>query len=317
MAANDSQGPPLRVGEVRFAYGKTRAVDGVSFEVAAGEIFGLLGPNGAGKTTTISMISGLLTPESGQVLIFGREASGASGAARARMGVVPQEVALYDELSAAENLRFWGQLYGLRGAALQDAVRKALGLVGLTDRQNEKVGKLSGGLKRRLNLAVGLVHGPALLLLDEPTVGIDPQARLHILEVVRAQAKAGCAVLYTSHYLEEAEQICDRLAIVDHGRVLASGTVAELRRLVGEGPVVQLRGEVDDDRLKALAGRCPGVGLLSSSDGTASFSARDAAACSGLVRELFQAGLKIEDLRIQEPNLQSLFLKLTGRELRD
>jgi len=308
---------PLVVDDIRFAYGKTRAVDGVSFEVRAGEIFGLLGPNGAGKTTTISIISGLLPPESGQALIFGREAGGASGASRARMGVVPQEIALYEELSAIENVRFWGRLYGIRGAALEPAVRLALARAGLAERAKERVSKLSGGLKRRVNLAAALVHSPDLLLLDEPTVGIDPQARLHILDVVKSQAREGRAVLYTSHYLEEAEQICDRIGIVDHGRVLAIGTVAELKRLAGEGPVIHLRGEIGVDRLQEMAGRLAGVSLLGSSGGAASFAALDAAACSALVRDLFQSGLRVEDLRIQEPNLQSLFLKLTGRELRD
>ena len=193
----------------------------------------------------------------------------------------------------------------------------SLDLVGLTDRARNRVKTLSGGLKRRLNLAAGLVHAPDLLLLDEPTVGIDPQARLRILDVVRDQAKAGRAVLYTSHYLEEAEQICDRLAIVDHGRVLASGTVAELRRLVGEGPIVHLRGAIDAPVLKGLAGRLAGVTLLRADESSASFAARDAEACSSLVRELFGSGLKLDDLRVLEPNLQSVFLKVTGRELRD
>jgi ABC-2 type transport system ATP-binding protein len=233
------------------------------------------------------------------------------------MGVVPQEIALYEELTAAENLRFWGRLYGLSGAGLDEAVRRSLDLVGLTDRAKARVKTFSGGLKRRLNLAAGLVHAPDLLLLDEPTVGIDPQARLRILDVVRDQARNGRAVLYTSHYLEEAEQLCGRLAIIDHGRVLAAGTVAELRRLVGEGPVVRVRGSIDGDGLKALAGRCPGVSFLSADGDSASFSARDPDACSGLVRELFGSGLKLDDLRVQEPNLQSVFLKLTGRELRD
>jgi ABC-2 type transport system ATP-binding protein len=307
----------LQVNDIRYAYGRNQAVDGVSFEVRTGEIFGLLGPNGAGKTTTISIISGLLPPASGQALIFGQEASGSSGRARARMGVVPQEIALYEELSAAENLRFWGRIYGLGGSVLEESVRRSLDQVGLADRAKERVSKFSGGLKRRVNLAAALVHAPDLLMLDEPTVGIDPQARLHILGVVKAQATAGRAVLYTSHYLEEAEQICDRIAILDHGRVLAVGTVPELRRLVGEGPVVSVRGEVSADRLDAIARRTPGVALLTAVDGTASFSARDAESCSALVRDLFQSDLRVDDLRIQEPNLQSVFLKLTGRELRD
>jgi len=307
----------LQVSDVRYSYGKARAVDGVSFSVRRGEIFGLLGPNGAGKTTTISMISGLLPPESGQVLIFGAEATDPSGRARLRMGVVPQEIALYEELSARENLRFWGEIYGLKGASLDKAVNQALEQVGLADRAIERASKYSGGLKRRLNLAIGLVHSPDLLLLDEPTVGIDPQARLRILGLVKAQAAAGRAVLYTSHYLEEAEQICDRIAVVDHGRVLAMGTVAELRRLVGEGPVVTLKGDVSPEQLQMVADRTPGVSLISASGGAASFSASDAAACSGLVRELFAAATKVDDLRVQEPTLEALFLKLTGRELRD
>ncbi len=315
--SRESQEVALRVADIRYAYGKTVAVDGVSFDVRPGEIFGLLGPNGAGKTTTISIVSGILPPASGQALIFGQDAAGGSGRARARMGVVPQEVALYEELSAAENLRFWGRLYGLSGAGLEEAVRRSLDLVGLADRAKARVKTYSGGLKRRLNLAAGLVHAPDLLLLDEPTVGIDPQARLRILDVVRDQARSGRAVLYTSHYLEEAEQICSRLAIIDRGRVLAAGTVAELRRLVGEGPVVRVRGSIDGDGLQALAGRCPGVSFLSADGDSASFSARDPDACSGLVRALFESGLKLDDLRVQEPNLQSVFLKLTGRELRD
>ena len=220
---------PLQVSDVHYSYGKTRAVNGVSFSVGPGEVFGLLGPNGAGKTTTISMIAGLLRPESGQVLIFGDEASDRSGRARARMGVVPQDIALYEELSVRENLRFWGQIYGLSGSALTQAVENVMRDVGLTERARDRVAALSGGLKRRANLAAGLVHTPDLLLLDEPTVGIDPQARIRILDVVKAQADAGRAVVYTSHYLEEAEQICDRLAIVDHGAVLAIGTVGELQ----------------------------------------------------------------------------------------
>ncbi len=307
----------LQVSEVAYSYGKTRAVESVSFDVAPGMIFGLLGPNGAGKTTTIAMISGLLAPENGQILVFGREPSERSGRARARMGVVPQDIALYDELTCRENLRFWARIYGLSGAGLGAAADRALELVGMADRAGDKVSKLSGGLKRRLNLAVGLIHSPDLILLDEPTVGIDPQARLRILDVVRAEAAAGRAVLYTSHYLEEAEQLCDRLAIIDHGRVLAAGTVAELRKQVGEGPVVHVRGDAEIERLREIAGGVEGVSLMSAADGATSFSARDASACSALVGDLFRAGLKLEDLRIQEPNLQSLFLKLTGRELRD
>ncbi len=301
---------------MRYAYGENRAVDGVSLEVRPGEIVGLLGPNGAGKTTTISMIAGLLAPQSGQVLLFGQDAA-RSLEARRRLGVVPQEIAFYEELSATENLRFWGRVYGLSGAALGRAVGATLEEVGLTDRAKERAKTFSGGLKRRLNMGIGLVHSPDLLLLDEPTVGIDPQARLRILDVVRAQARAGRAVLYTSHYLDEAEALCDRIAIVDHGRVLAQGTLADLRRLAGEGPVLHARTDLDAEAGRRIAERVPGTTVLATAEGSLSFTARDAAACSRLVGELFQAGRRVEDLRIQEPSLESLFLKLTGRELRD
>ncbi len=317
MRREEGGNPALAVTDVRYSYGTTRAVDGISFTVSRGEIFGLLGPNGAGKTTTISMIAGLLSPEAGSVLLFGKEASDATGRSRARLGVVPQDIALYEELSVRENIRFWGEIYGVAGAALSDACDNALRQVGLDDRSRDRVSRLSGGLKRRLNLAVAMVHSPDLLLLDEPTVGIDPQARLRILDVVRAQAAAGRAVLYTSHYLEEAEQICDRIAVIDHGRLLAAGTVDELRRLVGEGPVVRLRGELAPARLSGIAERIDGVTLLGADEKQASFAARDPEACATLVRDLFGSGSKVEDLRVQEPSLQSLFLKLTGRELRD
>jgi ABC-2 type transport system ATP-binding protein len=314
-AAAAAISPALAVDDVHFAYGRHKAVSGVSFDVRPGEIFGLLGPNGAGKTTTFSMITGLLPPLAGEVLVFGVPVGGRL--ARQRLGAVPQDVALYEELTVQENAAFWAQLYGLRGARLKEAVARTLERVGLTDRARTRVDKLSGGLKRRLNLAAGMVHAPDLLLLDEPTVGIDPQARLAILDVIREEARGGRAILYTSHYLEEAEEICHRLAIMDHGRVLATGTVSELRRLVGEGPTISVRGRVKSEELLPLIERVPGVTLLGAPEGSIALSAHDDGACSAFVRELFASGLKVEDMRIQEPSLQSLFLKLTGRELRD
>jgi ABC-2 type transport system ATP-binding protein len=314
---NDSRIPALDVRDVHYAYGRHKAVAGVSFAVQPGEIFGLLGPNGAGKTTTLAMIAGLLPPLAGEVLVFGEDVGHRSGRARARMGVVPQEIALYEELGVRENVAFWARLSGVRGKPLDEAVTRTLERVGLADRAKSRVSTLSGGLKRRVNLASGLAHGPALLLLDEPTVGIDPQARLAILDVVRDEARAGCAVLYTSHYLEEAEAVCDRLAIVDHGRVLAMGTVAELRRLVGVGPTIAVRGRLRLADLRPLAERVAGIEILASPDGSFALAARDEAGCASFVRELLGSGLHIEDLRVQEPSLQSLFLKLTGRELRD
>jgi len=313
----DEESAALAVRDVHYAYGKHKAVAGVSFSVHPGEVFGLLGPNGAGKTTTLAMISGLLPPLAGEVLVFGEDVSHRSGRARTRMGVVPQDIALYEELTVRENVRFWARLNGLHGQRLDEAVTRTLERVGLADRARSRVSTLSGGLKRRVNLASGLAHGPELLLLDEPTVGIDPQARLAILDVVREEARAGHAILYTSHYLEEAEALCDRLAIVDNGRVLAAGSVPELRRLVGEGPTIAVRGRVAAEDLRPLVDRVDGLEILASSEGGVSLAARDEAVCSAFVRELFASGLKVEDLRVQEPTLQSLFLKLTGRELRD
>ena len=316
MANPETAAPvALDVRDVHYAYGRHKAVSGVSFSVKPGEVFGLLGPNGAGKTTTLGMIAGLLPPLAGEVLVFDQPLS--SRSARRRLGVVPQEVALYEELTVRENVAFWARLNGLRGKTLDEAVARALDRVGLTDRASSRVSTLSGGLKRRTNLAAGLAHGPDLLLLDEPTVGIDPQARLAIIEVVREEARAGRGVLYTSHYLEEAEDLCDRIAIVDAGRVLALGTVPELRRLVGEGPTIAIRGRVVPDDVQPLVARVSGVQLIGAPDGAVALAAQDEASCSGFVRELFGSGLRIDDIRIREPNLQSLFLKLTGRELRD
>src|SRR5262245_59567115 len=233
----------LEVTGLQKSYGKTRAVDGVSFHVQPAEIYGLLGPNGAGKTTTISMIDGLLKPDAGRVTVGGIDIGEDPRTAKALMGVVPQETAIYEELSARDNVAFWGRLYGLRGPELKQRTDAALDLVGLASTDRRGVRKFSGGMKRRLNLAMGLVHRPRLLLLDEPTVGIDPQGRHAVLDVVRKVASEGTAILYTTHYLEEAEDLCSRVGIIDHGKILAEGTIPELRRLVGEGTVATIRGE--------------------------------------------------------------------------
>src|SRR5271154_2789333 len=223
----------IEVEQLRKQYGEVVAVQDVSFTAQPGEIFGLLGPNGAGKTTTIGCISSLLTPTSGHIRVMGHDVVRDGVAARRSMGVVPQEIALYDDLSADENLSYWGGAQGLRGAELRDRIRETLALTGLSDRAKEPIKRYSGGMKRRLNFACGVVHRPRVLLLDEPTVGVDPQSRVRLLELVREQARAGACVLYTTHYMEEAETLCDRLAIVDRGRIIAQGTLAELRAMLG------------------------------------------------------------------------------------
>ena len=308
----------LRVENLRKRFGKVQAVDGVSFEVAGGEIFGLLGPNGAGKTTTISMITGLLRPDEGRTLFEGVDIAADPLRFKSRLGVVPQETALYEELTAKENLRFWGGLYGLGGSTLDAAVERTLAQVGLDARAGDAVKTYSGGMKRRLNLALGLVHGPRAVLLDEPTVGIDPQARMNILEVVRALARAGTAVLYTTHYLEEAETLCDRIAVMDHGKILAEGPLDALKRRAGEEDLVTIEGAFDADDARARVADLPQVRVVSAAPGKLVLSAGgEGRGAVEVLSRVFAAEVELRSVSIQPPSLNSLFLHLTGRELRD
>ncbi len=300
------------------SYGALRAVDGVSFTVAEGELYGLLGPNGAGKTTIMSMLSGLLAPDEGRILFDSIDLAGEPLKVKAQLGIVPQEPALYENLSARENLHFWGGLYGLSGGELRQAVDRALDLVGLKDRAKDPVKQYSGGMKRRINLALGLVHRPRAVLMDEPTVGIDPQARLNILEAVKAVAASGTTVIYTTHYLEEAEQLCDRIAIMDHGKILAEGTLDELKRRVGGRDIVTVRGSFDAasvmPRLEALAG----VQVTSVEPGRMVLSVEGSGrGAVELLGRVLADGLAVDGISIQPPSLNTLFLNLTGRELRD
>ncbi len=218
----------LTVTNLRKSFGAQKAVDGVSFAVAAGETVGLLGPNGAGKTTTVSMIAGLVDPDAGEVLIDGHRLTGDTDPAKLRLGLVPQDLALYDELPAVDNLRLFGALYGLSGRRLDEAIAEGLTFVGLADRGRDRVKTFSGGMKRRLNLAGSLLHDPPILLLDEPTVGVDPQSRNAIFDNLEALRARGKSILYTTHYMEEAERLCDRIVIIDHGRVVADDTLRGL-----------------------------------------------------------------------------------------
>jgi len=240
-------------------------VDRISFEVAAGELFGFLGPNGAGKTTTISMVSGLLRPDEGSITIEEYDLQASARQAKRLLGLVPQEVALYEEFSARENLMFWGGLYGLPRSELKKNTEEILQRVGLAERAREPVSRFSGGMKRRLNLATGLVHRPKVLLLDEPTVGIDPQARNSILEIIRDIARQGTTIIFTTHHLEEAEKLCDRIAIMDHGHILQSGSVRELARVVGDREVITLRGRFSASQIQNCLEHEP-VALLSASE---------------------------------------------------
>jgi len=308
----------LEVTGLAKGFGEIKAVDDVSFSVTNGEVFGLLGPNGAGKTTTINMISGVLRPDSGRVLVDGKDIWLSPRQVKRTLGVVPQEIALYEDLSAHDNLTFWGSLYGLRGARLRKRIDEAITRVGLAERAGSKVSTYSGGMKRRLNLCMGLLHRPALLLLDEPTVGIDPQARLNILEVIREVAAAGTTVLYTTHYMEEAQDLCDRIAIIDHGRILSTGTLAELTRLAGEAEVLRLSGSFSLPEAQAKLESISGIRVLSINPDTALLSIKaDGPGLLEVLPTLLHGQKDISDISIQRPNLQSVFISLTGRELRD
>lgn len=294
------------------------AVNEVSFSIEEGEVYGLLGPNGAGKTTTISMMSCLIEPTSGAIMVDGHDSVREPGALKAALGVVPQEVALYPTLTAAENLRFWGSMYGLRGDALKRAVADALELAGLADRAKERIEKYSGGMKRRINIAAGILHKPRVLLMDEPTVGIDPQSRNHILETVKDLNAAGMTVLYTSHYMEEVEYLCDRIAIMDHGAIIAEGTLNELRDVVGGMDVVAVKvaGATPEvlERVRAIEG----VEGVESTDDALEVLTRSSGSIMGrLVSTLESEGAHVTSVSVTEPNLESVFLHLTGKSLRD
>ena len=299
-------------------FGEIRAVDGISFEIRKGELYGLLGPNGAGKTTTMSMLSGLLRPDEGRILFDGMDLALDPIAVKARLGIVPQETALYENLTGRENLRFWGGLYGLSGKQLDQAVDRVLDQVGLSSRARDPVKTYSGGMKRRLNLGMGLVHSPHAVLMDEPTVGIDVQARLNILEAVRQVVASGATVLYTTHYLEEAESLCDRIGIMDHGRILAEGTLDELKRRVGNKEIVSVRGSFDAEAAKARLVTTPGVLAVSAEPGKLVLSVDGSGrAAVELLAGVLSSRMQVEGVSIQPPSLNSLFLDLTGRELRD
>lgn len=304
----------IEVRDITKTFGDVTAVAGISFSVKKGEIFGFLGPNGAGKTTTISMLSGLLRPDSGSVEIAGMDMAKKGREIRGVMGVIPQEIALYEELSGRENLHFWGGLYGLAGSRLREAADRVLEMVELTDRAGDAVRTYSGGMKRRINLCAGLMHDPGIVLLDEPTLGIDPQARIRILDVVRSLAAGGTTVIYTTHYLEEAESLCDRIAIIDDGEIHAEGTLDELTELVGEKFLLSVSGRFEADEVREMLG---GADIDHLADGELRVRTGGREETGELLSSLFSSGVHVESVSIREPSLESVFLQVTGRELRD
>jgi len=291
---------------------------GISFEIQEGEIFSLLGPNGAGKTTTISMMSTLLTPTSGEIIIGGHSVTKAPLRVKELIGVVPQDLALYPTLSARQNLEFFGQMYGLSGRDLKKRADEVLAFIGLTDRASDKIDTYSGGMKRRVNIGVGLMHRPKMVFLDEPTVAIDPQSRRNILDTVKQLNREGMTVLYTTHYMEEAEELSHRVGIIDHGQIIAVGTIGELIQKVGEKDTLIFKvPEIPaglTDKLKTIEG----VLEVTGQDGELNVVARRGRkALPEAIRILSECGVALNSVEVREPNLEAVFLQLTGRALRD
>ncbi len=328
--------PILQAQNLVKMYGDTAAVDDISFDVEEGEIFGLLGPNGAGKTTTISMLTGILEPTSGTAMIGGYDIRTQMGEAKKLNGLVPQELALSPTLSARANLNFFGRIYGLRGQTLQERVEDVLRVVALTDRADEAVDTYSGGMKRRVNIAAGLVHQPRLLFLDEPTVGVDPQSRHHIFDsVLRLNRDRGMSIIYTTHYMEEVELLCDRVGIIDMGQLVALDTVQNLIAMLGQGVINLGLVQADEATVaelsalpavrQAVVAPAPPAGALAE-PGPAPESASPLVkieiedsrkALAAIFNYLNNRDIEVLSVEILEPNLESVFLHLTGRKLRE
>lgn len=311
----------LTVRDLKKSFGALDAVKGVSFAVEKGEAFGLLGPNGAGKSTIINMVTGLYPPTSGQIQLKDVNVLKNTKQAQAAIGVVPQEIALYQEMSAKENLKFWGRMYGLSGNVLEQKVNEVLDIIGLADRAKGKVNTFSGGMKRRVNIGAAILHNPELLIMDEPTVGIDPQSRNHILETIRKLNKQGMTVIYTSHYMEEVEYLCERIGIIDHGELIACGTMPELRETIGDRSriiiTIDQQGTNPNDIKGSLSNLFSEKDFNIQNNQIMVFHKEPQHVLTNFIQSVTNTGVKITSVDIVEPNLESVFLHLTGRSLRD
>ncbi|KRT91777.1 ABC transporter ATP-binding protein [Bacillus paralicheniformis] len=308
----------LEIHHLTKKFGDFVAVDNISLSIEEGEIFGLLGANGAGKSTTIHMISSLLRSNEGEILILGKNIAKHRKFAKMNIGIVPQDLAIYEDLTAYENVKFFAGLYGLRGAQLRNRVEEALQFVGLSDKHKSFPKNFSGGMKRRLNIACAIAHRPKLIIMDEPTVGIDPHSRNYILESVKKLNAMGCTIIYTSHYMEEVEEICTRIAIVDHGKIIAEGTKEQLKSIITNTKDIQVvlksAENVDIGELKTISG----VEAAALEDNTIKINS-DAGVnnLNQIIEKLMKNGAEIRSLEEKAPNMETVFLTLTGRQLRD
>ena len=318
MTYDPADGAVMRAQHLTHRFGTRVAVDDVSLTIPSGQTYGLLGPNGAGKTTTISIIAGLLGADDGEVMICGERMDPRTAAPKRHIGLVPQELAIYPELSARENLNVFGRLQGMRGPRLRERIAEVLELTGLSERANGPTKEFSGGMKRRLNIGIGLLHQPELLILDEPTVGVDPQSRNAILESVEALSAEGMAVLYTTHYMEEAERLCDRIGIIDSGRIQAEGSRDDLIQIIGAVDHIRLLGTGDLSKAEVTLGELAAVERVDGHGAELLLTVRNAPTqIAEVVTHASAAGMKLSDVEITRPNLESVFLHLTGKALRD
>ncbi len=308
----------LKVENLQKNYGSIKAVDGIAFEVKKGEVFGLLGPNGAGKSTTISMISTLLPPSAGVILFEGKNILEDPKAIQRKLGVVPQDIALYPTLSGYENLAFWGNMYGLTGADLKKRIDNISEIIGLNGRLKDRVDKYSGGMKRRLNIGAALLHMPELLIMDEPTVGIDPQSRNHILDTVLELNRQGMTIIYTSHYMEEVEYLCSRICIMDQGKIIASGSKDELVEMISGKTEIGLTLESSDQEMMKALGNIEGVVSMEQQEDQIRIRCENAdLILADIIARIAASGNHLRSVDVKKPNLETVFLHLTGKALRD
>lgn len=308
----------IKVNGITKSYEEIEALKNISFSIKKGEIFGLLGPNGAGKSTTINILSSLIAPDKGDILFDGISSIKNLKTSKSKIGIVPQEIALYEELSAFDNLLFWGSLYDIPKIELHQRVIDVLEMVGLTDRKNDKIKTYSGGMKRRINIASSILHNPKILLMDEPTVGVDPQSRNHVFEVIERLNKEGMTILYTTHYMEEAERLCDTIAIIDNGEIITQGTLKELRNSANVGDLLTIllvNGE--GSSISEIQSAIPSYSYNIDSNSIQVECENIGKEISSIINKIQNAGGVIESIDTDRANLESIFLKLTGKTLRD